>query len=127
MTSPAPVGTLASISLDCPDPAALADFYGALLGLQRAFETPDGGVIAMSAGGMFVTFMRTDDHVAPTWPAPGQQQQMHLDISVTELPAAVEAALALGATQASHQALPDMWRVLIDPAGHPFCLTTVAP
>jgi hypothetical protein len=25
------------------------------------------------------------------------------------------------------QPSPDRWRVLIDPAGHPFCLTTLIP
>jgi len=33
----------------------------------------------------------------------------------------------LGATTAGHQPMPRAWRVLIDPAGHPFCLTTVTP
>ncbi|WP_307802408.1 VOC family protein [Cellulomonas fengjieae] len=38
----------------------------------------------------------------------------------------VERALALGAQLADPQ--PDeRWRVLLDPAGHPFCITTVAP
>jgi hypothetical protein len=31
------------------------------------------------------------------------------------------------AMQADHQQAPDAWRVLIDPAGHPFCLTTIVP
>ena len=53
-------------------------------------------------------------------------QQMHLDIAVTDLPAAVAAAVELGAVEAAHQPEPDVWRVLLDPAGHPFCLTTVA-
>jgi catechol 2,3-dioxygenase-like lactoylglutathione lyase family enzyme len=127
MTVPAPVGTLASVSIDCPDPAALADFYGTLLGLERVFESPDGSVIAMAAGTNFVTMMRVDDHVAPTWPEPGQLQQMHLDIAVTDLPHAVDAALALGGKEATQQANPDAWRVMIDPAGHPFCFTTVVP
>jgi hypothetical protein len=30
------------------------------------------------------------------------------------------------AVQAEHQAKP-RWRVLLDPAGHPFCITTVTP
>jgi hypothetical protein len=38
---------------------------------------------------------------------------------------AVARAVALGARQAEHQADPSRWRVLFDPAGHPFCLTTV--
>ncbi len=128
MTSdPGPVGKLASISLDCPDPAVLADFYGALLGMQRAFELPDASLIALSDGTSFVTMMRVADYVAPTWPQAGQLQQMHLDISVTDLSRAVASALALGASEAEHQPRPDLWRVLIDPAGHPFCLTTVSP
>jgi hypothetical protein len=39
----------------------------------------------------------------------------------------VSSAVALGATEASHQPDPDKWRVLIDPIGHPFCLSTVRP
>ena len=35
--------------------------------------------------------------------------------------------LALGATKADVQPNPDNWRVLIDPAGHPFCITTLMP
>ena len=121
----APVGRLASVSLDCTDPTALAKFYGTLLGMPQVFATPDGGIVALSAGGVALTMMRAENHVAPTWPEPGQLQQMHLDISVDDLDQAAGRAMALGAVEASHQPAPDVWRVLIDPAGHPFCLTTV--
>jgi hypothetical protein len=124
--APAPVGRLASISLDCPEPAVLADFYGKLLGLRQIFARPDGSVIATTDGSIFVTFMQIENYVAPTWPEPGQLQQMHLDISVADLQSAVDGALALGAKEAAHQAGPDLWRVLIDPAGHTFCLTMAA-
>ncbi len=124
---PAPVGKLASVSLDCNDPAALAEFYGTLLGMRRVFETPDGRITALSDGTLAVTMMQVENHVAPTWPDPGQQQQVHLDISVTDLERAVTSAVTLGATEAGHQPAPEAWRVLIDPAGHPFCLTTVTP
>ena len=75
-----------------------------------------------SDGGVAVTMMRVADHVPPRWPAAGG---LHLDVSVTDLEPAVAAAVELGAAQADHQAQPDRWRVLLDPAGHPFCLTTV--
>jgi hypothetical protein len=68
--------------------------------------------------------MRVDGYVAPSWPDRGQQQQMHFDISVTDLDRAAARALAVGAKQAEHQPAPDLWRVFVDPAGHPFCLTT---
>ena len=70
--------------------------------------------------------MRVADHIVPTWPEPGQQQQMHLDVSVDDLDEAVGRTVALGAREATHQQDPSSWRVMIDPAGHPFCLTTVA-
>jgi len=120
----APVGRLASVSLDTTDPATLADFYAGLLGMRRVYEHPDGSVIAVSDGNLAVTAMLAADHIRPTWPEPGQQQQLHLDIAVTDLPAAVASAVRLGATEAAHQPMPEIWRVLLDPAGHPFCLTT---
>lgn len=121
------VGQLASISLDCRDPDILATFYSRLLGLAEAFATPDRGVIALSGAGPMLTLMRVDQYVAPSWPEGPQHQQLHLDIAVEELASATDAALALGATSAGHQPQPDRWRVLLDPAGHPFCLTAVRP
>jgi catechol 2,3-dioxygenase-like lactoylglutathione lyase family enzyme len=123
--APARVGRLASVSIDCADPAAMADFYAPLLGMHRVFETPDGAIIALSDGANWVTLMRVENYLAPTWPNPGQLKQMHLDVAVTDLPGAVSRGIALGAREADQQAAPDVWRVLFDPAGHPFCLTTV--
>lgn len=120
-----PVGQLGAVSIDCPDPAALAGFYRDLLGMTTLVEQPSGQVVAITDGARVLAFMRVEDYVAPTWPETGQQQQMHLDVSVSDLGRAVERAVALGAAQADHQASPDLWRVLFDPAGHPFCLTTV--
>jgi catechol 2,3-dioxygenase-like lactoylglutathione lyase family enzyme len=120
-----PVGRLGATSIDCPDPAELADFYCGLLGMRRLIESPDGGVIAITDGANTLAMMRVDDYVAPTWPNAGQRQQMHLDVSVSDLDAATARAVALGARAADHQPQPSAWRVLLDPAGHPFCLTTV--
>lgn len=120
-----PVGRLGATSIDCPDPAVLADFYSALLGMRRLVESPDGGVIAITDGTATLALMRVADYAPPTWPEPGQLQQMHLDVSVADLDAGVRQAVALGAREAAHQADPERWRVLVDPAGHPFCLTTV--
>jgi hypothetical protein len=55
---------------------------------------------------------------------PGKQgMQMHLEVEVSDLAAAVEHAIELGATQADHQP-QDNVRVMLDPDGHPFCLYT---
>jgi len=71
--------------------------------------------------------MRVDTYTAPSWPDGPQLHLMHLDVGVDNLPAAVSAAIALGATEAAQQPAPDNSRVLIDPAGHPFCVSTVRP
>lgn len=105
----------------------LATFYSRLLGLTEAFATPDRGVIALAGAGPMLTLMRVERFVPPTWPDGPQRQQLHLDVAVEELNPASEAAVALGATAAAHQPAPDQWRVLLDPAGHPFCLTAVRP
>lgn len=121
------VGQLASISLDCPDPDQLAVFYSRLLGLEEAFATDDRGVIALAGAGPMLTLMRAEHYVAPSWPAGPQHQQMHLDVAVENLNQAVAAAVSVGARVADQQPAPEQWRVLLDPAGHPFCLTIVRP
>jgi len=47
----------------------------------------------------------------------------HLDFEVTDLRAETARAVNLGATLAAHQPQENV-RVLLDPAGHPFCLYT---
>src|SRR3954469_5694972 len=121
------IGSLASISVDCPDPDALAPFYRDLLGLGEGFATEDRGVICLAGAGPVLSLMRVNTYVPPSWPEGPQHQQMHLDVAVEDLDSAVASALALGAAEASHQPAPDQWRVLVDPVCHPFCLSTVRP
>ena len=46
---------------------------------------------------------------------------LHLEVRVTDLPGALEHALACGARLAAVQPQDDV-RVCLDPDGHPFCL-----
>jgi hypothetical protein len=48
---------------------------------------------------------------------------MHLDFEVTDLAAGTARAVSLGAEFPEHQPQENV-RVLLDPAGHPFCLHT---
>jgi hypothetical protein len=48
-------------------------------------------------------------------------------LAVDDLDDAEARALALGAAKAKMQPSPDRWRVLLDPAGHPFCRRTLIP
>jgi hypothetical protein len=52
---------------------------------------------------------------------------MHLDLAVDDLDEAEAEAVRLGARRAADQPAPGRYRVLLDPAGHPFCLSTQIP
>jgi len=66
-------------------------------------------------------------YTPPTWPASDVPKQLHLDLAVDDLGAAVAEARALGARLSDVQPAPGHWRVLIDPAGQPFGVTTLIP
>ena len=109
--------------IDAPDANALARFYADLLGWTIGKEEPGWAAIAPSGSVAYIGFQTSPEYVRPVWPpATGQQQMMmHLDIEVDDLGAAVEDALAAGARLADHQP-QEYVRVMLDPAGHPFCL-----
>ena len=71
----------------------------------------------------YLAFAIDEHHAPPAWPSrPGDPtMQLHLDFGVSDVEAAVEDALALGAVLADFQPQGDV-RVMLDPAGHPFCL-----
>jgi len=110
-------------ALEAPDPAALARFYSDLLGWPIGHEEPDAAILAPPQGSVYIVFQQATDYRPPVWPpADGAQRpMMHFDFQVGDLEAAVADAVALGASVADHQPQANV-RVLLDPAGHPFCL-----
>jgi hypothetical protein len=113
------IARIGSFVLDCPDPAALASFYGGLLDWKPDLDQRWAEV--RSDDGQSIAFQQVDDYTAPDWPGQGQPQQVHLDVEVDDLDAAEAAVLGLGATKHEHQP-GTTFRVFLDPAGHPFCL-----
>jgi len=111
------------VAVEAPDPNALARFYSELLGWPVAHEEPGTAVLAAPGGASFIVFQESADYEAPVWPPVegAQRPMMHLDFQVGDLDEAVEGAVSLGATMATVQPHEHV-RVLIDPAGHPFCL-----
>lgn len=116
---------LGSISLDCASPQELGAFWAGLLGGEIAFTSDDFVAVRTERG--WITAVRVEDYEEPTWPTGERPKQLHIDCAVDDLEAAVAEALRLGARLAAHQPAPERWRVLLDPAGHPFCLTTQIP
>ena len=128
--------SLTSITIGCPNPRKLATFYARLLGAEITSSEPPMPEEPETAGWAQVrttsdrgtitlNFEYESQWQTPTWPSePGKQHiTQHLDIHVDDLKRATDWALECGATLARYQPQDDV-RVMIDPAGHPFCLYT---
>ena len=126
-----------TVCLDCADAEELAAFYGRLLGWEvtRRDSKPDrqGGTgwinMRNPAGGVGLNFQAEEWYQPPVWPEkPGQQAKMlHFEVHVHDMDAAVAEVIDAGGREAQHQPEGrdrDALRVMLDPAGHPFCLFT---
>jgi hypothetical protein len=111
--------------LDCADPEALAGFWAAMLDGEVVFRTATS--VGVRTDWVWLSTMLVPDYRAPTWPDGDVPKQIHFNLAVSDLPAATQAAIAIGARPAVVQPAPDEFQVLLDPAGHPFCLSTLLP
>ena len=118
---PTSIGRLGLVAFDCPDALALADFYSSIIGGDLVPGDDEGWVELHTPTGK-LAFQQIDGHRPPTWPDGDVPQQAHIDIDVVNLDGAEAAVLRLGAREADVQPSPDRFRVMIDPAGHPFYL-----
>jgi catechol 2,3-dioxygenase-like lactoylglutathione lyase family enzyme len=111
------------VVLEAPDGLALARFYSELTGWPVAKVEAGGAAIQVPGTSSYLAFHDSPGFERPVWPAADgrQRQMMHIDIAVDDVNAAVDDAVGLGATVADFQPQDDV-RVLLDPAGHPFCL-----
>jgi hypothetical protein len=113
------------VVLEAPDPHVLLVFWSAILDKPIWRDDADGGALDLGEGVGYLAVQKAEVYEPPVWPPePGKAgMQLHLDVEVSDLDAAVEHALELGARLAEHQPQDDV-RVMLDPAGHPFCLYT---
>ncbi len=128
-----PLG-LYEVTLDCPEPRELAEFYLRLLRWTYAegHETTDPAgddwlVLVPPAGGTRLAFQRSDATVTP-W---RENARVHVDIAVPDLEAAHAHFVACGAspltgTPEQERRPDDLYRVYADPVGHAFCATQLA-
>ena len=119
---------LTGVCIDCADAEELAEFYRRLLGWGITARDGHGWVqIGDPARGLSLNVQAEERYRPPTWPEQpgGQDKMLHFEIEVDDLEAAVSAAVDAGGKPAPWQP-PDRdqsrIRVMLDPAGHPFCL-----
>lgn len=95
------IARLPLIAIDCPDPGALARFYGAVLDWKIDVFANRASVCAED--GQCISFHQVAGYTPPMWPTQERPQQMHLDMIVDDLDAAEAAVIDLGATKHPHQ------------------------
>lgn len=116
-----------SFTLDCMEPQVLAKFYASMLKWEVMLINDDWATVYAPGTNQgsypCILFQRNSDYIYPVWPeqSGAQQQMAHMDFAVNDLEKAVQYAIHCGATMADEQ-FSDSWRVMFDPAGHPFCL-----
>ncbi|NYE93911.1 putative enzyme related to lactoylglutathione lyase [Psychromicrobium silvestre] len=112
---------VAMVNIDCADPAAMATFWSAVLGWEIRYSAEEYS--GLQGPDYVLAFGKIPDYQPPAWPNERGSKQFHLDLAVEDIAAEEQRCLSLGATVASDQEEGQSWRVLIDPGGHPFCLT----
>ena len=113
--APAVLG-IAALAVDCAEPAALADWWRRLLG--GSVEVDDDGdatLYTLDVDELTIDFARVPE-------AKTVKNRLHLDLRTTDLGAAIEQAIALGATRADDIYDGGRWQVMRDPEGNEFCL-----
>ncbi|WP_165952648.1 VOC family protein [Kribbella albertanoniae] len=124
------IGAVTIAAAPAPHARELARFYERLLGWRIAEEGPKGGWVQLHPPEgdpdrtlLGINIESDEEYERPVWPSkPGAQHAtVHLDIGVDDLDQAVAWALEAGATLAEEQPQEHV-RVMIDPAGNPFCL-----
>ena len=118
---------LNAVCVDCADATALAIFYVQLLGWEVIAGDDRWMKVGDPAGGVELNIQAEQWYEPPVWPEKSgtQTKMLHFEIETDDVPAAVVHAVASGAHEAAPQAAdrdPDKLRVMLDPAGHPFCL-----
>lgn len=118
------IAALKMVSLDSSDARRDAQFWATVLGWEIA-HAQDEYAMVKGADGAALGFGLVEGYQAPAWPNPNGTKQFHFDLAVDDIEAAAGRCIELGATQPAEQP-GETWRVLLDPSGHPFCLTLAA-
>ena len=118
-----PAGAKPSVGQAGESPGQRSGQSHALAAGRHAVPTENAS--AVDVGSLVLVPQSVTDYREPAWPG---ASIVHLDLTAApeDLDGVVDRAVSLGARLAHPQPDP-AWRVLLDPAGHPFCITPFAP
>ena len=113
---------LSMLNIDSADPARLAQFYAAALGWEVTYS--DDSYRMVKGNGIKIGFGKIEGFRPAQWPDKAGVKRFHFDLQVNHLNEATESLCVIEASQPDFQPGAGRWRVLIDPDGQPFCLTS---
>ena len=114
---------LAAVIIDCQEAAPMVAFYRAACGGEIIRTDADSAWLKV--GGITVIFREVAGYRAPTWPAADVPMQIHFDFYADDLDEAEALLRRHGATTPEFRPhRGDGLVVMLDPAGHPFCIGT---
>jgi predicted enzyme related to lactoylglutathione lyase len=109
-----------TITVDCAEPATLAEFWAAALGWKVESPIDDDDEVLVES---------PDDRVPPLLfirvpEGKAVKNRIHLDLNPADQQAEVDRLLALGARRVDIGQGERTWVVLADPEGNEFCVLT---
>ena len=118
---------LNAVCIDCADAEELAAFYARLFGWRVVAGGGNWIQVGDPDGGVELNIQAEEWYEPPVWPERigALTKMLHFEVETDDVTGAVAHALASGAREAVPQPSdrdPDKLRVMLDPAGHPFCL-----
>jgi Glyoxalase-like domain len=114
------IGTIDEVVIDCSNPFSLATFWAAILGGEPQQRSPDWAYLD-APGWTRLAFQRVPESKTV-------KNRLHLDVEVTDIPAATIAAEQLGAQRIGdiHVDTAGSFQVLLDPEGNEWCVVRPA-
>jgi predicted enzyme related to lactoylglutathione lyase len=112
------IGRFHWLVIDTVDPARIAPFWCALLGVtERGWFGDDYLLLESTDGTPGIAFQRVPE-------AKAGKNRLHVDVDVSDVAAAVERIVELGGSIVSEEREMDgyRWRVMADPEGNEFCV-----
>ena len=114
---------LSSVTVNCQDVEPLANFYADITGGTITFCR--GGWATVVTRGGRIDIQAVEGYERPQWPGGSGTSLLHLDFLVDDLEDAEQRVVRAGAVKFDFQPNSEHCLVFADPAGHPFCLTTL--
>jgi len=115
------IGRIDEVVVDCANPAVLAQFWSAVLGGEPR-ERDESWHYVDPPGWTRLAFQKVPEGKTV-------KNRLHLDVVVSDIPAATREAKALGARRVGdiHRDGPGSFQVLLDPEGNEWCVVQPNP